>query len=80
MTVKFCPVCSAPRHPVFHQADCGATYGPELFFALVREAIQEDRRVRARFFVWKALRLYSENRAIGALADEVKGVFPGELS
>ena len=79
MTVKHCPTCSAPYHPIFHQGEHGTTCGPDLFIAIVREAIRDNRRIRARFFAQKATRLYPKNEAIGAMVDEVTNVFPGEL-
>lgn len=75
MTTRYCPACSAPRHPVFHQGD-HSTYGPALYIALARDGIARDSRVRAGFFAKKARRLWPDNLEVAQACADVARAFP----
>lgn len=106
MTVKFCPGCSVPRHPVFHQGEHRAAFElhspdehpPSGKVVLIKWQGEWRRgyyraRVSERWpGVWYRLpgywRVYAVEcwrylpgeESFGALADEVRSMFPGELS
>jgi hypothetical protein len=83
MTIKHCPICSAPYHPVFHQGEHGATYGLDSFARQARanmaDSWNRSAHIRAWGIIRQAARLWPDDEQVAQLAAELHQVTGGRL-